>query len=63
MQASGLLTYIGSSGQGIKVTLNVKAPCCGIRHFEASGSYDESTIGRKTGHFKVPNNSLFKFQS
>ena len=52
MQASAQLTFIGSNG--VKVALNVKAPCCGIRHLEASGSYDESTTtGRKTGHFKV----------
>jgi len=52
MQASAQLTFIGSNG--VKVALSVKAPCCGIRHLEASGSYDESTTtGRKTGHFKV----------
>ena len=37
-----------------KLAVNIKAPCCGIRHFEASGSYDQSiSTGRKTGHFKV----------
>jgi hypothetical protein len=49
IQASGQSTLIGP----IKLAaLNVRAPCCGIKHLDVTGSYDESTEN-KSGHLKL----------
>lgn len=49
IQASAQATL---AGPAVKVSFNLKAPCCGVSQLDFSGSFDE-TIERKTGFVKL----------